>query len=89
MNSDLTRSPSSQLVDLSGLPAPVVKSIRQLVDSLREGIASEGQSKAAQRQLPLRGRFADLNLSIPKEQIDESQREAWQSFPREFPEPGQ
>ena len=38
---------------------------------------------------PLRGRFADLKLSIPKEDIDEAQREAWANFPRDFPEPGE
>jgi hypothetical protein len=88
MSSDITSSPSSPLLDLSGLPGPVVKSIEQLVESLREEIASQARSGAAHDSTPLRGRFADLKLAIPKEDIDETQREAWHSFPREFPEPG-
>jgi hypothetical protein len=88
MASEITSSPDSPILDLTGLPKPVVKSIKQLVESLREGIASQGQSGATTEAPPLRGRFADLKLSIPQERIDEAQREAWQNFPREFPEPG-
>ena len=69
------------MLDLTGLPEPVVKSIKQLVESLREGIASQGRSGAMSQPASLRGRFADLRLSIPKEDIDEAQREAWQDFP--------
>jgi hypothetical protein len=71
------------------LPKPVVKSIKQLVESLREGIASQDRSGATTEAPPLRGRFADLKLSIPQQHIDEARREAWESFPRDFPEPGQ
>ncbi|MGZ3415122.1 MAG: hypothetical protein ACXWNX_16475, partial [Isosphaeraceae bacterium] len=88
MASEITPAPSSAILDLSGLPEPVVKSIKQLVESLREGIASQGHSGATPQPSPLRGRFADLKLSIPTEDIDEAQREAWQDFPRELPEPG-
>ena len=89
MASDVTPSPSSAILDLTGLPEPVVKSIKQLVESLREGIASQDHPGATYQPPPLRGRFADLKLAIPKEDLDEAQREAWQNFPREFPEPGQ
>jgi hypothetical protein len=89
MATEITPSPSPPILDLSGLPEPVVKSIRQLVESLREGIASQGASGAKGQPLPLRGRFADLKLSIPTEDIDEARKEAWQDFPRAFPEPGQ
>jgi hypothetical protein len=89
MSRDITPSPSSLLVDLSGLPGPVVKSIKQLVESLREGIADKSHSGAPDDPPPLRGRFADLRLAIPKEDIDETQREAWHNFPGEFPERGQ
>ena len=65
---------------------PVVQSIQQLVDSLREEMPVEAPKPSLQRRLPLRGRFAFLNLSIPKEDIDAAQREAWAAFPREFPE---
>jgi hypothetical protein len=77
------------MLDLSGLPEPVVQSIKQLVESLRAGIANRGLSGPADQPLPLRGRFADLDLSIPKEEIDEALREAWQDFPRAFPGSGQ
>ena len=89
MASEITPAPSSAILDLSRLSEPVVKSIKQLVESLREGIASQGHSGATPQPSPLRGRFADLKLSIPTEDIDEAQREAWQDFPRELPEPGQ
>jgi len=89
MPSEITPASGSTILDLTGLPEPVVKSIKQLVESLREGISSEGHSAAASQRPPLRGRFADLRLSIPKGDLDEAQREAWQNFPREFPEPGQ
>jgi len=61
---------------LAGLPEPVVKSIKQLVESLREGMASQGLSGTKPQPPALRGRFADLRLSIPKEDIDKAQREA-------------
>ncbi len=89
MGSEITPTPDSTVLDLSGLPQPVVKSIKQLVESLREGIASQGRSGAMSQPASLRGRFADLRLSIPKGDLDEAQREAWQNFPRELPEPGQ
>jgi len=89
MASGITPASGSTILDLAGLPEPVVKSIKQLVESLREGIASQGHSGAMSRPAPLRGRFADLRLSIPKEDIDEAKREAWQDFPRELPEPDQ
>jgi hypothetical protein len=89
MASEVTPTPSSPTLDLFGLPEPVIKSIKQLVESPREGIANPGHSAGATSQpLPLRGRFADLKLSIPKEDIDEAQRETWHDFPRAFPEPG-
>jgi hypothetical protein len=89
MSHNLTPSPNSSLIDLSGLPGPVVKSIKLLIESLRGGLAGQGHSGATYNPTPLRGRFANLKLAIPKEVIDETQREAWRSFPREFPEPGQ
>ncbi|MGO9915314.1 MAG: hypothetical protein ACLQIB_11455 [Isosphaeraceae bacterium] len=88
MTSDVTPSPSSAILDLAGLPEPIVKSIKQLVESLREGIASQGLPRATYQPPPLRGRFADLKLAIPKADLDEAQGQAWQNFPREFPEPG-
>ena len=89
MANEIRPSPSPVILDLSGLPEPVVQSIKQLVESLRAGIADRGPSGLADQPLPLRGRFADLDLSIPKEDIDEAQREAWQDFPRAFPGSGQ
>ena len=89
MGSEVTPTADSTILDLTGLPEPVVKSIKQLVESLREGVGSQGHVGAMSQPASLRGRFADLRLSIPKGDLDEAQREAWQNFPREFPEPGQ
>ena len=88
MANDVTPSPGSAILDLTGLPEPVVKSIKQLVESLREEISSQGPSGATYQPPSLRGRFADLKLTVPKDDLDEAQREAWQNFPRGFPEPG-
>jgi hypothetical protein len=88
MPSDRPQSPRSAVLDLTGLPEAVVESIKQLVESLRVEIASQGPSDATHQRPPLRGRFAELKLTIPKEDLDEAQREAWQNFPRGFPEPG-
>jgi hypothetical protein len=49
----------------------------------------EAEAKLADERLPLRGRFADQNHSIPKQHIDEAQQDAWSGFPRELPEQGE
>jgi len=75
-------------LDLTGLPVPVVQNLRQLVQTLRENLALvDSTVSASEPRLPLRGRFAHLGCSFPKEMIDEWQREMWASFPRELPEP--
>jgi hypothetical protein len=89
MANEITPSPTSRIIDVSGLPEPVVVSMKRLVESLREGIASQSPSGPNCVRPPLRGRFTDLKLSIPKEDVDAAQREVWQNFPRDFPEPGQ
>jgi hypothetical protein len=87
--SEITPTSGSSILDLSGLPEPVIRSIKQLVESLREGIAIQGQFGTKPQSPALRRRFADLRLSIPFEDIDAAQREAWQDFQRELPERGQ
>jgi hypothetical protein len=72
-------------IDLTGLPDPVVQDIRRLVKTLRESLSSQ-KSEPHVECGPLRGRFANQTLSIPKEDIDEAQRAAWSGFPRDFPE---
>jgi hypothetical protein len=89
MASETRPSPSPVILDLSGLPEPVVRSMKQLLESLRAGIAGRGPSGPAEKPLPLRGRFADLDFSVSEEDIDEAQREAWQEFPLTFPGSGQ
>ncbi len=88
MATDVPQSPRSAVVDLTGLPEPVVKSITQLVESLRVEIDSLAHAGEMVQRLPLRGRFADHQLAIPKEDIDEAQTETWKGFAREFPDPG-
>ena len=86
MATDITNPPASTIVNLAGLPEPVVQSIKQLVESLREELPKEDQPNATPPRPSLIGRFADLKHSFPKEDIDEAQREAWANFPRDFPD---
>ena len=87
MANELNTPTNPTTVDLTGLPEPVVQDIQRLVQTLRENL-SGSQSALTPGRPPLRGRFADLKLSVPREDIDEAQRETWAGFPREFPEPG-
>jgi hypothetical protein len=85
MVTELTGSTDAMKVDLSGLPEPVVQGIRSFVQTLRESLLSKESPLLSGERIPLRGRFANLNLSIPKEDLDEAQRETWASFPGDFP----
>jgi hypothetical protein len=87
MRNDVKPPPDRPILDLAGLPAPIVKSLEQLVESLRQRISSHGYSETTGQLPPLKGRFADLKLSISTEDLDEVQREVWANFPRQFPEP--
>jgi hypothetical protein len=86
MATDPSTTPAPPTLDLSGLPVQVVRSIQHLVDSIREKLPT---AEPEPPRPPLRGRFADLKLSLPAEAIDEARREAWAAFPREFPEAGE
>jgi hypothetical protein len=44
MASEITPASGSPILDLTGLLEPVVKSIKQLVESLHEAMASQGHS---------------------------------------------
>lgn len=81
------RQLKSTTVNLSGLPEPVVEQVLRLVHDAREKLAEEAGGPTANARPPLRGRFEHLGYSIPKEVIDEAQREAWAGLPRDFPEP--
>ena len=65
-------------VDLTGLPHPVIESIKQLVASIRNGSASSVEHKPDQPLL--RGRFSQDGASFTKEDFDEAQREMWANF---------
>jgi hypothetical protein len=70
-------------IDVTGLPEPVIRSIQQLVETLRE---DPKPTPEPPKRPPLIGRFAHLGYSFPKEMIDEAQRECWANFPRDFPD---
>jgi hypothetical protein len=82
MDTKLTDPALGTVLDVSGLPDPVVRSLKQLVDSLR-ATPTTGTSQSTRPRLPVVGRYAHLGASIPKEDMDKAQREAWSSFPRE------
>ena len=72
-------------IDLAGLPAPVVQDLQRLVETLRGRLSVPNDVPQERRPL-LRGRFERPGLGIPKEMIDEAQRELWANFPRDLPE---
>jgi hypothetical protein len=75
-------------VDLSGLPGPVIESIKQLVESLRAVQPGTGQPEVSTRSII--GLFADQGNPTPSlEEFQDARREAWANFPREFPDPAQ
>ena len=84
MKTETAPATETTMLDLTGLPAPVIECIKQLVASIRNGTAAP-VVEATERPA-LIGRFAHLGYSFPKEEIDEAQREMWANFPREFPE---
>ena len=78
MDTETLPPPASTLLDLSDLPAPVVQSIRQLVDSLR---ADRAGGTPIERK-PLMGRFAHLATgSLSPEEFKAMRREAWGAAP--------
>ena len=81
MASELTPASASAIVDLTGLPEPAVKSIAACEIASRGDRKSGPLSSMLPQLASLRGRFADLGLSIPKEDIDLAQREAWRRSP--------
>jgi hypothetical protein len=83
MATDITQHLNRFTIDLTGLPKPVIEQVTKLVDEARQQLAIQDPPT---ERAPLIGRFAQLGLSIPKEEIDEAQREAWKGFPRDFPE---
>jgi hypothetical protein len=86
MATEISPTPRTHTIDLTGLPEPVIQGIRQIVDTFRETMTSRETPARPVERLPLRGRFAEANVTIPKEIIDEARREAWANFPREFPD---
>ena len=84
MKTETAPAAETTTLDLTGLPAPVIECIKQLVASIRNGTATPVTT--TEDRPALIGRFAHLGYSFPKEEIDEAQREMWANFPREFPE---
>ena len=87
MASELTTT-APTTVDLAGLPESVVRQVRHLVEEARQKQAGTPPPAAngVGTRLPLLGRFADLGISFPKEDIDQAQRQAWAGFPRDLAE---
>ena len=83
-DNEMETTTETTTVDLTGLPEPVIASIKQLVTSLRNGNTSSAEKKAEPPLL--RGRFSQDGASFTKEDFDEAQREMWANFPRDFPE---
>lgn len=87
MATDLTHSRTPRTLDLTGLPEPVVEELMRIAREAREKQVGEAALPAEGARPPLRGRFAHLGYSFPKEELDAAQREMWASFPRDLPDP--
>lgn len=81
MNTTTPDALASTTLDLTGLPEPVIRSIRQLVADLRTNPTPPAVRPS------LVGRFAHLGLTFTNEEIDEARRELWANFPRDLPDP--
>jgi hypothetical protein len=80
---------ASTTVDLSGLPDPVVESIKQLVESVRAAQSRADRSEATAVQSII-GLFADQGIPTPSlEEFQQARHEMGADFPREFPDPDQ
>jgi hypothetical protein len=82
-----TPAPGST-IDVSGLPEPVVRVVRELVETLRDNPSGPAVAATAAARKPLAGRLAHLNLKVPTlSEFQEARRESWANFPRDLPEP--
>lgn len=80
-------APASTVLDLAGLPEPVIRTLRQLVADLRATPApSPAPSPAPATRPPLRGRFSQPAPEYTSEMMKRDRLEAWANFPRELPE---
>lgn len=85
MATDLHPEPSTT-IDVTGLPEPVIRVVRELVATLRGSLGSQPAGAASRK--PLAGRLAHLNLKVPTlDEFQAARRESWANFPRELPEP--
>ena len=75
------------MIDASGLPEPVIRDIRQLVETLRSRHAAQNPAPPDGERKPLRGCLAGQGLKIPTlQEIEDVRREMWSDFPRETPD---
>lgn len=82
----MVSTPPPLTIDVSGLPGPVVESIRRLVESLRAAQPGATRPEVATRSII--GLFADQGVPTPSlEEFQDARREMWANFPREFPDP--
>lgn len=73
-------------IDVTGLPEPVVRDIRQLVDTLRSKLSPPQPTEGQGGRKPLRGCLAGRGLTIPTLQdIEDGRREMGSGFPRDLP----
>jgi len=76
MASNTLPTPANSTVDLTGLPEPVVRGIRQLVQALKEEHPHMETAPATfgEEQEPLAERFAPLFISRPTPAAEELER---------------
>lgn len=82
MNTTTPDAPASSTLDLTGLPEPFVRSLRQLVSDLRAAVPVPTPQPARQR---LRGSCSQPAPEYTAEMMKRDRMEAWAGFQREFP----
>ena len=73
-------------IDVSGLPEPVIRDIRRLVETLRGNLTGPEAKAPPAPRTPLAGRLANRGLVVPTlAEFETARRELGEGFPRDFP----
>lgn len=82
MNTTTPDAPASTVLDLTGLPEPFVRRLRQLVSDLRATVPTPAPQTP---RLRLRGSCSQPAPDYTPEMMRQDRLEAWAGFPKDLP----